>query len=181
MHADPPRAGSEEIGVADLLDDIRAQIADARSHRREPDVLLLPASLYAAVRAAKAREVITLGAPLHGSSLAALGEAFVPGECPQACEQLVPGSALLARLADSPAARPPWLSLWTTDDQVVQPPDSARLPGAVNVPLQSICPGVSIQHGQLPSAPLVVAIVLRALASSHLSAPSAAACRALTP
>lgn len=126
--------------------------------------------------AAKARDVITLGSPLHGTSLAALGEAFVPGECPQACEQLVPGSALLTRLADSPAARPPWLSLWTTDDQVVQPPDSARLPGAINVPLQSICPGVSIQHGQLPSNPLVIGIVLRTLASARLSPPSPSAC-----
>jgi triacylglycerol lipase len=130
--------------------------------------------------AAKARDVITLGSPLHGTSLASLGEAFVPGECPQACEQLVPGSALLTRLAASSAARPPWLSLWTTDDQVVQPPDSARLPGAINVPLQSICPGVSIQHGQLPSSPLVIGIVLRALASAHLDAPHAADCRALT-
>ena len=54
---------------------------------------------------------------------------------------------------------------WTTDDQVVQPPDSARLAGAVNVPLQSVCPGVSIQHGQLPTDPLVVGIVLRSLSS----------------
>lgn len=133
--------------------------------------------------AAKARDVITLGSPLHGTSLASLGEAFVPGECPQACEQLVPGSALLTRLADSPAARPPWLSLWTTDDQVVQPPDSARLPGAINVPLQSVCPGVSIQHDQLPSSSLVIGIVLRALASAHLDAPSSAACSggAVTP
>jgi hypothetical protein len=43
---------------------------------------------------------------------------------------------------------------------VVQPPDSAQLAGAVNVALQSICPGVSIGHGQLPTAPLVVGIVL---------------------
>jgi triacylglycerol lipase len=129
--------------------------------------------------AARAREFITLGSPLHGTSLASLGEAFVPGDCPQACEQLVPGSALLTRLADSPAARPPWLSLWTTDDQVVQPPDSARLSGAVNVPLQSICPGVSIQHGQLPSNPLVIGIVLRTLATVTPTAPPPSACATL--
>ncbi len=129
---------------------------------------------------AKARDIITLGSPLHGTSLAALGEAYVPGECPVACEQLVPGSALLDRLlGTSAASRPPWLSLWTTDDQVVQPPDSARLAGAINVPLQSICPGVSIQHGQLPSTPLVIGIVLQAIGSQQLTAPTSAQCRAL--
>jgi len=124
--------------------------------------------------------IVTLGSPLHGANLAALGAAFVPGECPVACQQLVPGSALLSALQSLPAAgRPPWLSLWTTDDQVVQPPDSARLTGAVNVPLQSVCPGVTIQHGDLPTAPLVVGIVLRAVRSTTLTAPAPAQCQSL--
>jgi len=62
---------------------------------------------------------------------------------------------------------------------VVQPPDSARLPGAVNVPLQSICPGVTIAHGQLPTAPLVVGIVLRTLRSAALTAPRPSDCHSL--
>ena len=130
---------------------------------------------------AKARRIITLGSPLHGADLAAVGAADVPDACPAACEELVPGSAMLARLQQSAAAaRPPWLSLWTTDDQVVQPPDSARLPGAVNVPLQSICPGVTIQHGQLPTAPLVVGIVLRTLRQpGGLAVPKPSDCRLL--
>ncbi len=128
----------------------------------------------------KARQVITLGSPLHGADLAALGAAFLPSECPTACQQLVPGSAMLTGLEQTAAGtRPPWLSLWTTDDQVVRPPDSARLPGAVNVPLQSICPGVSIQHGQLPGAPLVVGIVLRELRSATLTAPASSQCQSL--
>jgi triacylglycerol esterase/lipase EstA (alpha/beta hydrolase family) len=128
----------------------------------------------------KARQIITLGSPLHGAELAALGVADLPDECPAACQELVPGSAMLTRLQGTAAAsRPPWLSLWTTDDQVVQPPDSARLPGAVNVPLQSICPGVSIGHGQLPTSPLVVGIVLRTLHSPALAAPRPADCRSL--
>jgi triacylglycerol lipase len=128
----------------------------------------------------KARQIITLGSPLHGADLASLGTAFVPGECPTACQQLVPGSALLTSLQQTAVAtRPPWLSLWTTDDQVVQPPDSARLPGAVNVPLQSVCPGARIQHGQLPTAPLVVGIVLRELRSATLTAPASSQCRSL--
>jgi len=130
--------------------------------------------------AAKVRRIITLGSPLHGAQLAALGAAFVPGECPVACQQLVPGSSLLTGLQNSPAsARPPWLSLWTTDDQVVQPPDSARLAGAVNVPLQSVCPGAVIQHGGLPTSPLVTGIVLRSLGNTPLTAPGPAQCQSL--
>ena len=100
---------------------------------------------------AKARRIITLGSPLHGADLAAVGAADAPDACPEACEELVPGSSMLHRLQDTGSAtRPPWLSLWTTDDQVVQPPDSARLPGAVNVPLQSVCPGAL--HRARPAA-----------------------------
>jgi triacylglycerol lipase len=92
----------------------------------------------------------------------------------------VPGSAMLTSLQQTAAAtRPPWLSLWTTDDQVVRPPDSARLPGAVNVPLQSVCPGVRIQHGQLPTAPLVVGIVLRELRGASVTAPAPSQCQSL--
>jgi triacylglycerol lipase len=129
---------------------------------------------------AKARRIITLGSPLHGADLAAIGAADAPGACPPACAELVPGSSMLHRLQGTgSASRPPWLSLWTTDDQVVQPPDSARLPGAVNVPLQSVCPGVSIGHGQLPTAPLVVGIVLRTLHNTALSSPRPSDCRSL--
>jgi triacylglycerol lipase len=129
---------------------------------------------------AKARRIITLGSPLHGADLAAVGAADVPGACPAACEELVPGSSMLNRLQGTAAAtRPPWLSLWTTDDQIVQPPDSARLTGAVNVPLQSICPGASIGHGQLPTAPLVVGIVLRTLRGTAVTPPRPSDCHSL--
>jgi len=124
-------------------------------------------------------KIITLGSPLHGARIAAVGAAFDPGECPVACQQLAPGSALLTRLRQSDRARPPWLSLWSTDDQTVQPPDSARLAGAVNLPLQSVCPGADIQHGQLPTAPLVVGLVLRTLAGQGVTAPAPGSCASL--
>ena len=128
--------------------------------------------------AARAGKIITLGSPLHGARIAAVGAAFDPGACPVACQQLVPGSALLTQLQRSAQARPPWLSLWSTDDQTVTPPDSARLPGAVNVPLQSVCPGADIQHSQLPTAPLVVGVVLRELAGNRVTAPAPGDCAA---
>jgi pimeloyl-ACP methyl ester carboxylesterase len=129
--------------------------------------------------ASRAGKIITLGSPLHGARIAAVGTGFDPAECPVACQQLVPGSALLTQLQQSTQPRPPWLSLWSADDQTVQPPDSARLPGAVNVPLQSVCPGADIQHSQLPTAPLVVGLILRALASSQVTAPPPGDCAAL--
>ncbi len=129
--------------------------------------------------ASKVKQIITLGSPLHGAELAAVGAAVDPAACPVACQQLVPGSALLTRLDRIPLTSPPaWLSLWTVNDQTVQPPDSARLPGAVNVPLQSVCPGAVIQHGQLPSDPLVIGIVLSTLAQHHRTgAPATTDCR----
>jgi pimeloyl-ACP methyl ester carboxylesterase len=130
--------------------------------------------------AAKVRRIITLGSPLHGAQLAAVGAAVDPAACPVACQQLVPGSALLNRLDAVPlTARPGWLSLWTVNDQTVQPPDSARLTGAVNVALQSVCAGAVIQHGQLPSDPLVIGLVLRAVGPAPLTAPVLADCTSL--
>jgi triacylglycerol lipase len=129
--------------------------------------------------ASRAAEIITLGSPLHGARIASVGTAYDPGLCPVACQQLAPGSALLTQLQQSTQPRPPWLSLWSTDDQTVQPPDSARLPGAANVPLQSVCPGVDIQHSQLPTAPIVVGLVLRAVASNRVTVPAPSDCAAL--
>jgi triacylglycerol lipase len=129
--------------------------------------------------AAKARRVITLGSPFHGTRLAAGAEGFVPGACPAACQQLVPGSALLASLGVSDGAGlPPWLSVWTTDDQTVVPPDSARLAGAIDLSVQSLCPAARITHSQLPASPVVTAIVLQALRPGPLRYPSAVSCAA---
>jgi triacylglycerol lipase len=126
---------------------------------------------------ARARRVITLGSPFHGAELAAAAQAFVPDACPVACQQLTPGSSLLASLnVTSSAGLPHWLSLWTSDDQTVTPPDSARLAGAIDVQIQSVCPGVSITHSQLPTNPDVTAMVLQALSAGPLRPPTSADC-----
>jgi triacylglycerol lipase len=122
--------------------------------------------------AARARRVVTLGAPLSGTRVAAVGGASVPDACPVACRQLSPGSAELTELAGARVGDAlPWLSIWTTDDRTVVPPDSARLPGAVNVAVQSVCPGARIDHGGLPDDPAVTGMVLRALSTEPLAEP----------
>lgn len=137
------------------------------------------ARLYeAAGGAAVTRRVVTLGSPHHGTGLASLGRTFLPALCPEACQELVPGSSLLDALnvrrsgGDETPAGPQWLSLWTTVDQTVTPPDSARLAGAVNLPLQSVCPGATTTHSDLPRDPAVQGIVLDALGAGPLRAPA---------
>jgi hypothetical protein len=113
----------------------------------------------------KARRVVTAA------------EAFLPGACPVACQQLAPGSSLLRQLdGRAVPAHPRWLSLWTTDDQTVTPPDSARLAGALNVPVQSVCPAQQISHSQLPTNPAVTAMVLQAIGAGPVYRPTTADC-----
>jgi triacylglycerol lipase len=127
--------------------------------------------------AASARRVITLGSPFHGTQLATAADAMVPGACPAACQQLVPGSQLLDSLdvADSEGL-PRWMSVWTSDDEVVTPPDSARLPGAIDVEVQSVCPAATVSHSQLPTSPVVIAMVLQELGPRPMTRPTAAVC-----
>ncbi|MEP7025437.1 MAG: lipase [Actinomycetota bacterium] len=124
----------------------------------------------------KARRVITLGSPFHGAQIAGAAEGFAPDACPLACQQLVPGSSIIAGLHARAPARLRWLSLWTTDDQTVQPPDSARLAGALDVPIQSICPRQQISHSQLPTNLVVTTIVLQAIGRGPLARPTAVDC-----
>jgi triacylglycerol lipase len=115
--------------------------------------------------AARARRIVTLGSPHHGTDLAALAGGVLPGDCPAGCEELAPGSALLQRLnaGDETPAGPTWVSVWTTADRTVQPPDSAKLAGALDIPVQSVCADSRVGHGQLPTDPLVQQMVLAEL------------------
>ena len=117
---------------------------------------------------------MTLGSPHHGTSLADLATALASGECPEGCRQMATDSALLAELngGDETPAGPTWVSIWTTQDETVTPPDSARLDGAVNVSLQSLCPRARVTHSALPTDPTVTALVLAALGTTPLAAPN---------
>lgn len=124
-----------------------------------------------------ARRVVTLGSPLQGAELAAAGGALVPGACPQACQQLAPGSATLSRLQATPLPDGlPWLSVWTADDETVTPPESAELPGTRPVRVQDVCAGATVAHSELPTDPMVVGLVLRALGTAGLPDPGRGDC-----
>jgi hypothetical protein len=115
--------------------------------------------------AAVVRRVVTLGSPHHGTSVADLAGSVLPEDCPAGCQELASGSDLLRRLnaGDETPDGPTWVSIWTTQDQTVTPPDSARLEGALNLPVQTVCTGVRVGHGDLPRDPLVGQMVLTEL------------------
>ena len=109
-----------------------------------------------------ARRVVTLGSPHHGTTVADLAVRYAPGRCPAGCLQMATDSAVLATLnaVDETPGDTDWISVWTTQDGVVTPPDSARLDGALNLPVQSVCAEARLSHQQLPRSPLVQEIVL---------------------
>ena len=130
--------------------------------------------------AAIARRIVTLGSPHHGTDIAALAGSLLPGQCPTACAELAPNSALLTQLnAHETPAGPVWVSLWTDQDQVVTPPDSARLDGALNIPVQSVCADAQLDHSGLPRDRLVQSLVLAALAPARPTQPTPADCTRL--
>jgi triacylglycerol lipase len=124
----------------------------------------------------KARRVVTLGSPFHGTVLSALPHGVPPAACPAACTQLMPGSMLLDSLSARAPGRLPWLSLWTTDDRKVTPATSARLAGAMDVPIQSVCPRQRISHAHLPVNKAVTAMVLQAIGRGPIRHPGPPDC-----
>jgi len=123
----------------------------------------------------KARRIVTLGSPHRGATIAGAGLAVGSSACPVACQQLAPGSRLLASLRTPVPTPPRWLSVWTERDETVTPPESARLDGAVNVPVQSVCPDTVVGHGGLPTDPFVTALVLTALGPGSIGIPATCA------
>ena len=128
-----------------------------------------------------ARRVVTLGSPHHGTTLADLAGDVAPDRCPIGCQQLTTGSPLLAQLnaGDETPPGPSWISIWTTQDETVTPPDSARLDGALNLPVQSVCAGAQVNHGQLPRHPVVLGMVVAELAAGDPVELTAADCTRL--
>jgi triacylglycerol lipase len=168
-----PGDGRGDLGAQAELLGTAARAAIARTHAGSVDVIGYSAGGVVArlwVRehggAALARRVITLASPHHGTEIAGLADSLLPGACPIACQQLAVDSPLLVALnaGDETPAGPTFVSIWTTQDDVVIPPDSASLSGALDITVQSICAGDRVRHGGLPTDRNVAAMVVRELA-----------------
>lgn len=122
--------------------------------------------------AEQARRVVTLGSPHHGTQTAQLA-IDAAGTCPEACLQLAPDSDFLRALnaGDETPDGPAWTSIWTESDQVVTPPDSARLEGAVDLTVQELCSAARPGHGDLPGDRAAQALVIGALQSPDPTEP----------
>jgi triacylglycerol lipase len=131
--------------------------------------------------AARARRVVLVGSPNHGTELAGAAATLDPRLCVGACAQLVPGSALLARLnrGDETPPGPAFTTIWTASDRTVTPPDTARLEGALNVRVQDVCAGSRVGHGGLVRDPLVLGLVARAVDGTLRGLPGPADCAGL--
>ena len=124
------------------------------------------------------RRAVTLASPHHGTDLAAIARSLGTRACPVACEQLDPDSDLLRKLnagAEVPAG-PVWTVLWTEDDETVVPPVSGDLEGALGYAVQSICPGLTVAHRDVPRTPAVIAMVESALGTPEPVEPDASVC-----
>lgn len=179
-------------GTGDLLDQARvldevARAALSDSGARSVDVVGYSAGGVVARLWAReldgdamARRVVTLASPHHGTSLAGLAVDLAPDACPTACQQLAPDSDLLRDLNadDETPEGPRWVTLWTTDDQTVVPPESGALQGSLAFSVQEVCPSLSVAHADMPRTPAVVAMV-RVLLDRRLPVlPSPEVCEA---
>ena len=86
-----------------------------------------------ASRALRIKRFITLGSPHHGTEMAR----FSVGKC---VAEMCTASAWLSTLESAEAAieKPPTLSIYTLNDDLVYPPESSKLDWAENVPMAAV-------------------------------------------
>ena len=68
------------------------------------------------------------------------------------------------------------MAIWTTDDETVVPATSGSLEGALDFSVQSVCPGLTVRHGDVPRTPAVIAMVAEQLGIDEPSVPGSTVC-----
>ena len=180
--------GPASLGdLHDQADLIRSTVTDVRrdSGASSVDVVAFSAGgvatrIWAADDggAKVARRIVTLSSPHHGTDSTVISSKLSGGTCPVACQQLDTHSSVIRDLnrGDETPAGPAWISLWIENDDLLVPPTTARLDGAVNFAIQSVCPGLSISHLGLPANRVVVAMVRDELDRAEPGKPDASVC-----
>ena len=183
----PPGSGTGDLSEAaahlgevvdDVLDATGAPSVDVVGYSAGGVVLRLYVADLGG--ASTVRRAVTLSSPHHGTDLAALAGALGSRACPEACRQLDPDSDLLRRLdaGDETPAGPVWVALWTVDDATVVPPESGRLEGALGYAYQDVCPGLVVEHPDVPRTPAVIGMVEASIATAPPTRPDASVCTA---
>ena len=177
-------------GTGDITGSARV-VADAVEATGSPTVDLIGFSMGGLVvrsyvndlgGAGRARYVITLASPHHGTDVAGLAAFADPSACTGACDQMAPGSEFLNDLndPDETPEGPAFVTVWTERDETVTPPDSAELDGALNIKIQDVCPGTRIGHGDLVGDPAVLGLIVETLDGRLRDVPDPQRCDALT-
>lgn len=108
-------------------------------------------------------KVITLGAPNYGA-LYPNQHCLQPDSCSASLWQMRSNSKFLAALNQGAGTYAiPWTSITTTADTIFVLPSEARMPGASNIEVQSLCPDDQISHQGLAYDGPTSGIVLDAL------------------
>jgi pimeloyl-ACP methyl ester carboxylesterase len=108
-------------------------------------------------------KVVTLGAPNYGA-LYTNQHCIQPDSCSASLWQMRSDSKFLGALNRGAGTYGiPWTSITTTADTVFVSPSEARMPGAANILVQSLCPGDQISHQGLAYDGPTSGIVLDAL------------------
>ena len=127
---------------------------------------------YFSTASGRVREVVELGAPNHGISIA--HDVCAPGvTCQPAVMQMVVGSRFLHALnsgSQTPGGAS-YVSFYSLTDEIIRPvsPPTAALQGARNVAFQSICPSRAVNHASMLYDPWVFAVVTAVLGSPDAS------------
>jgi triacylglycerol lipase len=109
-------------------------------------------------------DYVAFASPNHGTKLV---EDFTEqgDRCSRSCWQMRPGSQFLSALndGDETPGRISYTSIYTAADEVVTPPETARLDGASNIQLQDICPGRPVEHALMAVDALTWELTIDAL------------------
>ena len=128
-------------------------------------------------------KVVTLGAPNYGA-LYPNQNCTAPSSCSASLWQMRSDSKFIAALTRGASTFSiPWTSITTSADTVFVSPSEARMPGAANILVQSLCPSDQAQHNNLPYDGPTSGIVLDALnhkGPAELSRVSSSYCKMAT-